>query len=52
MNKKHERWMQRCAERAKTINKLYTEGWTLAEIGKKYGVTRQRIHQIISKQRA
>lgn len=35
--------------RRDTLAKLRERGWTLARIGEKYGITRQRVYQILRK---
>lgn len=34
-------------DRNEAIRKLYKEGWNMAQISRKYKLSRQRIHQII-----
>ena len=38
-------WRKRTAQ----MLKLRTKGWTLQQIGTRYGITRNRVHQIIGK---
>ena len=37
-------------ERNEEIAKLRTEGWTLKRLGEKYGVSKERIRQILAQE--
>lgn len=45
---KHIDWLQLCAARAQKIREMSAEGMTLDAIGQEFGITRQRVHQILS----
>jgi predicted DNA-binding protein YlxM (UPF0122 family) len=38
-------------ERDRDMAALHAQGWSMAEIGKEYGLTRQRVHQIVSREK-
>lgn len=49
-----EKWLEETINRltpreAKVIMHRYKDGWTLEEIAREYGVTRERIRQIVSR---
>jgi DNA-directed RNA polymerase sigma subunit (sigma70/sigma32) len=41
--------LQQYQRRARQILKLHKNGWTQVEIGEKFGITKQRVHQILNK---
>jgi len=43
-----EAYMKAIKQRNDNIKVLRDEGWTLARIGEKYGITRERVRQIIN----
>jgi hypothetical protein len=41
--------LKRAASRRNAIRKLADRGWSLARIAEKYGISRQRVHQLLHK---
>jgi DNA-directed RNA polymerase sigma subunit (sigma70/sigma32) len=39
--------LQKYQRRARQILKLHEKGWTQVEIGEKFGITKQRVNQIL-----
>jgi len=42
------RWTKEAEKRLKEMKKLHKKGLTYEEIGKKYKLSRQRVHQILT----
>ena len=45
----HKRYLAEANKRREQAQRLRQEGLTFAEIGKRLGITRQRVHQMIGR---
>jgi len=46
-SKLQEQWIAYCRKRKAAMAKYRAKDWSFARIGQKYGITRQRVQQIL-----